>query len=247
MHPLIESIQETGIVHDASGTAWPAFPRAMAASEAARVQEMVEAAPGPRVLEIGLGYGVAAIVMCEALAGVEGASLLTMDPFQHSDCHGIGLANLERAGFSESVAFHEESSHVVLPRLLEAGCAFDFALIDGAHLFDNVIVDWFYVDKLLRVGGIIGVDDVHMLAIQKTVAFIVRNRNYEVIIGHVPNRALIKARRAVKSVLPPRIFGGLRSMMRRGRAFNRPTTPLVFLKKGEPRTMSSAYEALVDF
>jgi len=36
----------------------------------------------------------------------------------------------------------------------------DFAFIDGAHTFDHVLVDFFYIDRMLNVGGIVAFDDV---------------------------------------------------------------------------------------
>ena len=36
---------------------------------------------------------------------------------------------------------------------------FDFIFIDGWHTFDYTLVDMFYADRLLRIGGYLLIDD----------------------------------------------------------------------------------------
>jgi predicted O-methyltransferase YrrM len=72
---------------------------------------------------------------------------------------GLGLANLDRAGYARLVEFHDEPSYRALPALEAAGQRIEFAFIDGWHTFDYVMVDFFYVDRMLRVGGIVVLDD----------------------------------------------------------------------------------------
>jgi hypothetical protein len=45
--------------------------------------------------------------------------------------------------------FYHAPSDEVLPRLCAQHERFDFAFIDGNHRFDYVLVDFFYIDKLL--------------------------------------------------------------------------------------------------
>jgi len=47
------------------------------------------------------------------------------------------------------------------------------------HLFDFALVDFFYVDKMLRQGGFVAFHDMWMPSLRKLVSFIVRNRRYE--------------------------------------------------------------------
>jgi hypothetical protein len=54
----------------------------------------------------------------------------------------------------------------------------DFAFVDGWHTFDHVLVDFFYIDRLLRVGGIVVFDDASMPAIHRICRYIATNRQY---------------------------------------------------------------------
>lgn len=130
-------------------------------------------------LEIGLAFGVSALAICQSLK--PGASHIVIDPFQNDSLwDGIGLANLNRAGLRNIVQFHEDSSAVVLPKLESRGVKIDFAFIDGDHSFDYVLVDFFHVDRLLRVGGVVVFDDADWRSVRKVLRFIVANLNYEV-------------------------------------------------------------------
>jgi predicted O-methyltransferase YrrM len=69
--------------------------------------------------------------------------------------------NLRRAGFEDLITFYPEPSYRCLPRLEASQETFDFAFVDGMHTFDYVFTDFFYIDKMLPVGGVIVFDDVY--------------------------------------------------------------------------------------
>ena len=84
-----------------------------------------------------------------------------------------------RAGFGELIEFHAEPSHSALPSLVRMQRRVDFALIDGWHTFDYVMVDFFYVDLLLKAGGIVMLDDTGACpAIRKVARYIATHRRY---------------------------------------------------------------------
>ncbi len=70
----------------------------------------------------------------------------------------------------------EQPSHLALPELFRNGERFDFVFIDGNHTFDFVLLDFFYADRMLEIGGVIGFDDLWMLAVRQVVAYVMRNR-----------------------------------------------------------------------
>lgn len=111
------------------------------------------------------------------------------------------MHNLDRAGFS-FYELVEKPSELALPALLERGESFDFALIDGWHTFDHTLLDFFYLDRLLKVGAIIVIDDPILKPVGKALRHIVNYPNYE-IIGLVRSRRLWqrKALNAVKRAM----------------------------------------------
>jgi predicted O-methyltransferase YrrM len=89
--------------------------------------------------------------------------------------------NAQRAGLADRVRLIEAPSYEALPSLLKERAKLDFAFIDGMHTFDYALLDFFYVDKLLSPGGYVAFDDLWMPAIRKVIAFVLRNRSYELV------------------------------------------------------------------
>lgn len=129
-------------------------------------------------VEIGLAYGVSTLAICEGLSHEEKSKHYVIDPMQ-ADWHDIGLLNLEKAGFLKHVEFYRDYSHVVLPKLLAGGLRADFAYVDTTKVFDILMVDVFYLHKILRVGGILVLDDCNFPGIRKLARFLCRHPGWK--------------------------------------------------------------------
>jgi predicted O-methyltransferase YrrM len=124
-------------------------------------------------LEVGLAYGVSALHATEALRALgRPYTHVVVDAFQHRDWHGAGLALLERYAGKDRIRFLEERSEYALPRLAEQGLVVDAAFIDGWHSFDQVAVDFSYVHRMLRVGGVVMLDDADWPSVAKFIRFV---------------------------------------------------------------------------
>ena len=66
----------------------------------------------------------------------------------------------------------------MLPKLLEKGVVLDLAFIDGWHTFDYTLLDFFYIDKMLRPGGVVLLHDRSWPSKQKVMRFIKTHRKY---------------------------------------------------------------------
>jgi predicted O-methyltransferase YrrM len=132
-------------------------------------------------VEVGLAFGISTLYILEAFFENGGEKLIGMDPAQHDDTwRGGGLHNINRAGYTGLYEFHEKTSQQFLPELVERGQRIDFAFIDGWHTFDHVLIDFFYIDQMLSVGGIVVFDDVGYPSIKRACDFVVTNRDYEI-------------------------------------------------------------------
>ena len=130
-----------------------------------------------RTVEVGLGYAVSALHVCEGLLenGDPAARHLAIDPFQAGRFSGCGLQLLEEAVVSGMVEHLAERSEAALPRLLGEGKAFDLAFVDGDHRFDGVFVDLFYFARLMRPGGAVFLDGYQLPAVERAASFFVAN------------------------------------------------------------------------
>lgn len=132
-------------------------------------------------IEVGLGYGFSALtILLSGHRELAKRTHIVMDPHQSEYWHNRGLQHIERAGVAKAVEFHEDMSYRVLPKLEARGVIVDFAFIDGWHTFDFAFVDFFYVDKLLRPGGVVMFDDANWPSIKPVIHYALTNLNYKI-------------------------------------------------------------------
>jgi predicted O-methyltransferase YrrM len=226
MNSVLAQVIATRSVVAADGSTMPINSN-VSEEEGAALQALVKGCGAAVTLEIGLAYGISALFICDALAANGGRKHIVIDPYQlgvrttafvagasHTarvGFDGLGLLNLERAGYTPLVEFHDEPSYRALGRLEAAGERIDFAFIDGWHTFDYVMVDFFLVDRLLKVGGVVVLDDTFYPAIRKVARYIAMHRRYEPVEGFGLMRPSV-ARRTLNAAARSLRIPGLRSL-----------------------------------
>jgi predicted O-methyltransferase YrrM len=137
--------------------------------EGALIQRLVRQTRPKVYLEIGLAYGVSALYAETALRENGGDyQHYILDPLQ-ADWENVGLRVLEKEGFAQNVTFIGKGSEVALPELYASGVTLDMAFIDGWHTFDHALIDFFYINKMLNVGGVVIFDDANWPAVAEVI------------------------------------------------------------------------------
>ena len=174
---VIDEVLRTGTAVGPTGTRPEVFPVAVPAAEGEALRDLVIAEGATDTIEIGLGYGISALHICEGLltSGRSEGRHTVIDPYQRTRFDGIGLDLLERAGVADMVRHRPLPSEIVLPMLLDEDARFDLAFIDGNHRFDGVFVDLFFLGRLLRPGSVVFLDDHQLPGIRKATSFFVAN------------------------------------------------------------------------
>src|ERR687893_2137255 len=159
------------------GTLHSLFPVAASAAEGEALREWVLREGAAQTIEIGLGYGISALHVCEGLLANADptAHHVVIDPYQATRFSNCGLQFLEEAGVAELVEHHAEESQIALPRFLGGARRFDLGFVDGNHRFDGVFVDLFYLGRLVRPGGIVFLDDYQLPGIARAASFFTSN------------------------------------------------------------------------
>jgi predicted O-methyltransferase YrrM len=127
---------------------------------------------GDETLE--LGAGASTVVFAAA-----GARHTAISPFEHE--HRRIRSYLEGAGIDdgrlETIAGRSQD---VLPGLTRAE-PLDVALIDGLHKFPHPVVDFYYVSRLLRVGGHLLLDDIPIPSVGVVFRFMRGDPDWELV------------------------------------------------------------------
>jgi len=179
----IEEISSSGrVVAELDKTAHDIFPVSLDPDGGESLQKFVQNENPQKVIEIGLGYGFAALNVFAAkeLSEKSDFRFITIDPNQDSRFSNIGLQLLREVRVFGRAEFHKEPSEIVLPRLIVAKEKADFAVVDGNHRFEHVFVDLFYLGRILEGGSLIFLDDMQLPGIKKAVSFFVRNLEWKI-------------------------------------------------------------------
>jgi predicted O-methyltransferase YrrM len=170
-------VSEGSAVARADGTVHTLFPTAITTAEGHALRNWVMREGAHHTIEIGLGYGISALFICEALlsGGKLSSQHVALDPYQATRFANCGLQFLEDAGVIGLVEFHAEESQTVLPRFISERRKFDLAFVDGDHRFDGVFLDLVYLGRLVRPGGVIFLDDYQLPAVARAVSFFMKN------------------------------------------------------------------------
>lgn len=206
MNPVIAEIERDRTTLLPSGERVPAHS-AVGPESGRVIRHAIKEATPKMGCEVGLAYGISSLYILDAMKEFGNGHLIGMDPAQHDKTwQGGGLYNIERAGFSDRYRFHESASQTALPKLVEAGTRIQFGFIDGWHTFDHTLVDFFYLDQMMDVGGVMILDDVGYPGLQRLAHFIVTNRDYSYFDSDprpLPGGIRNSAKSVVKSMLKP--------------------------------------------
>ena len=150
--------------------------------EGALLQRILDDIRPATTLEVGMAYGVSTLFICEALerSGRGGTVHYALDPFQSTLWRGIGRRHVEEAGYSTMVRVVEERSEFALPQLVCNGLKVDFALIDGWHTFDQVMMEFYFINRMLNPGGVIVFDDAGRRSINRAIRYVINYDAYQV-------------------------------------------------------------------
>ncbi len=182
----IREIYASGKVFGADGRTFEITPHAVTPDRGDFIRKLCLSEGARSAVEIGMAWGLSTLHLLEALVrnGADRQSLVVMDPYQSATFHGAGLRTIRDAEADSFVEFYNEPSYMRLPKLLEEKRQFDFAFIDGSHFFDQTFVELFYVDRLLKPGGVVVLDDTWAEPVRMVCQFAESNYDYVFLGGH---------------------------------------------------------------
>ncbi len=170
---VLDDLIDSGFGETESGERLAIGDFAVSRSCARLLENAAAAAPAGASVEVGCASGASTLAICKGRlrAGQGGEAVHVIDPGQDLYVSGTGRRTIERAGVGAMVRLHEEYDHAALPALLAQGVRAGFVFLDGNHVFDSVMLDLYYAQKLLVPGGVIALHDLWMPAVQHAAAY----------------------------------------------------------------------------
>jgi hypothetical protein len=152
-----------------------------------------------KVLEIGCAMGISSLAIESALhaRGSENYLHRIIDPSQETTYRNIGVGHLQRAGFSnwELVPIRSEFA---LPEMLQRGDQYDLIFQDGMHTFDHCLLEFHYLERMLRAGGLLLYDDIDSVSLNQFIRHISLIPHWK-IVGCADSPRWSKSRKALNA------------------------------------------------
>ena len=174
-------IYEQGYAEGRNGRRTSLWPVAVQQPAGEFLRDLVIREGAKTTFETGLGLGLSTLFIVEGLLTRNPAGNISHTAVEpHPE--GFDFAGERIVIESGAVALTTiitADSTVALPQLLARNHRFDFAYIDGGHLFEFAFIDIFNALRLVRAGGLIVVDDHWMASVQTALGFFHANRSLQ--------------------------------------------------------------------
>lgn len=144
-------------------------------NEGSYIMHMIKKYNYKKCLEIGMANGLSTLYIL-----INNTKLISIDPYQKTQWKSEGINLIKKYNLQKNHKLIQKKSYEALPKLLEkeGDCSFDFIFIDGWHTFDYTLVDFFYSSLLLKVGGLIVIDDALHPGVQKCIKYLDSNYTF---------------------------------------------------------------------
>ncbi len=132
------------------------------------------------VVETGFGYGLSAALLLSAMRVNGRGTLVSMDPILQSPSPA-GVRLLAKLGLEGHRPVAEPSAlglAAMAAKYREPRLKLSF--VDGSHHFDAKMIDFYLLDRMTEVHGIIALHDPDGSAVETLISFIEANRPYRV-------------------------------------------------------------------
>jgi predicted O-methyltransferase YrrM len=175
----IEDFFARGTAIGEDGKTYP-IPQSVTRGRASFVRQLCCEQRAVTSVETGMAWGVSTLHILQALLenGAGPRAHVVMDPAQSGFFHNAAIRAVRDLGLAGMIEFHEQPSELVLPRLLAEERGFDFAYIDGNHEFGGAFIDFFYINRMLKPGGVFVIDDYNLHPVRLTCDYAERYHGY---------------------------------------------------------------------
>ena len=143
------------------------------------LQNLYDRVKPRKSLEVGLAFGISTLFILEKCRenGAAPKSHIVIEPWLRDD---VAMHNIRSAGLEDYLDLRNDLSDVVIPSLYLDHERIQFAFVDTTKVFDIVLQDFYFIDKILDIGGVVIFDDASTGGINLVMRFIATLPHYEI-------------------------------------------------------------------
>lgn len=178
---LLKEIRLSKETEDIHGNKVPYITESLEPEEGQLLYNLVRERRPQDIIEVGMERATSTLHLLQGVADNGSGIVVSIDPLQYSHAKGVGVRHIQRAGLTDWHKHIEDYSEFILPQLLKNSCTCDLTFIDSNHRFDQTILECFYLDKMLKIGGVMILHDMWMMSLIAAVSFLQTNLEYRAI------------------------------------------------------------------
>jgi predicted O-methyltransferase YrrM len=180
MIKLLEKILETRIMETDSSGNFVAINSDTPRDQGLFLQKIYDAIKPQKSLEVGFAFGISTLFILEKCKEYERTEKchIVIEPF---DWGNAAVYNIQKEGLEKYIDIRKDLSDRVLPNMYLNKERIQFAYIDTTKVFDTVLLDFYFIDKILDVGGVVIFDDASMGGIKLVIRFINSLPHYKIL------------------------------------------------------------------
>jgi hypothetical protein len=168
---------------------------------------------GARIVETGAGNSTITFLLTQPreLISIAPDSALFGRITDYCSDNGIATAPL-----TSILDFSEVTLPAIAAREIAADTWFDVGLLDGGHGWPTVFVDFCYIHAMVRLEGLLIVDDVQLWSVKQLARFLAADERFELVASLAGGKTLVFRKLHVARFLPD--FGGQPYIVQQSRA-----------------------------
>ena len=183
MMKLLEKILDTRMMETDSEGGVVAINSDTPRNQGMFLQKMYDEIKPEKSLEVGFAFGISTLFILEKCREYDRNERchIVIEPF---DWGNAAIYNIKKEGLEKYIDIRKELSDRVLPTMYLKNERIQFAYVDTTKVFDIVLQDFYFIDKILDVGGVVIFDDATTPGINLVMRFINSLSHYEILDKH---------------------------------------------------------------
>jgi predicted O-methyltransferase YrrM len=145
--------------------------------EGMSIQQILKKYNCKKCIEVGMAFGISAYSILSYSPDI---TLISIDSKQITKWDKSGLKLLKKMNVDKNHKWMKKKSYIGLSELLKKNgqSTFDFIYINDWNTFEYMIVNIFYASLLLKVGGILLINDILLNSVGKCIKYIDTNCDF---------------------------------------------------------------------